>query len=368
MFGSTRTTRCRSSHDATSRAALNGRHPLEDHEEGLLADHVDCSSSSPAGPCETGHRTPGQALRRRRHKGNRKPSERPAARRRSFFAIRSRSHVQRDEPVRLSAGVPGEAQRTGQVVLVVGGERLPLELTVPAGPVTVEQLLPILRGLSSLFSDAARPARGRGPPDLLPRRLRRLLPPARPACRRAKRAPSPASSTRMPEPRRSVIRGRFEEALEEARSRGPARPYGHSHARGALRAGEGLFPAGHRLPLPRGRILLDPSRPADGLPRVSRHLAGRKLPHAAGRQDREGDARGRSPARPRAGRGRRLGGADPRAALPRRDGRAGHEPRGTGHPARGYWQACPARETAPRPLDAARPRLRGSLARAMVGP
>ena len=31
--------------------------------------------------------------------------------------------------VRLSAGVPGEPVRTGQVVLVVGGERLPLELT-----------------------------------------------------------------------------------------------------------------------------------------------------------------------------------------------------------------------------------------------
>jgi len=47
--------------------------------------------------------------------------------------------------VRLSAVTPGEAQQTGRVVLVVDGERLPLELTVPARPVTVEQLLPILR-------------------------------------------------------------------------------------------------------------------------------------------------------------------------------------------------------------------------------
>jgi hypothetical protein len=67
--------------------------------------------------------------------------------------------------VRLSAGVPGAPVRNGRVVLVVGGEQLPLELCVPAGPVTVETLLPILRGLSSLFSDRAARRTGaqRGP-------------------------------------------------------------------------------------------------------------------------------------------------------------------------------------------------------------
>ena len=62
---------------------------------------------------------------------------------------------QQSPVVRLSAGVPGEPVRNGRVVLVVGGEQLPLELSVPAGPVTVETLLPILRGLSSVFSDRA---------------------------------------------------------------------------------------------------------------------------------------------------------------------------------------------------------------------
>jgi len=117
--------------------------------------------------------------------------------------------------VRLSAGMPGEAQRTGQVVLVVGGERLPLEFTVPARPVTIEQLLPILRGLSSLFSArgavrseaAGRPISCRAGCGACCRQLVPLSPSEAGALARLVDA--------LPEPRRGQIRGRFEEALQK---------------------------------------------------------------------------------------------------------------------------------------------------------
>ena len=120
-----------------------------------------------------------------------------------------------DEPVRLSAGAPGDRLRTGQVVLRVGGERVPLELTVPTGLVPVEKLLPILRGLSSLFAERATAqlrAEGR---EISCRAgcgacCRQLVP----------LSPSEARALArlvdgMPEPRRSLIRGRFEEALRK---------------------------------------------------------------------------------------------------------------------------------------------------------
>lgn len=116
--------------------------------------------------------------------------------------------------VRLSAGMPGEPVRTGQVVLVVGGERLPLELSVPAGPVTVETLLPILRGLSSLFTDraiarveaAGRPISCRAGCGACCRHLVALAPSEARAVARLVDA--------MPEPRRTVVRRRFDAALQ----------------------------------------------------------------------------------------------------------------------------------------------------------
>ena len=117
--------------------------------------------------------------------------------------------------VRLSAVTPGEAQQTGRVVLVVGGERLPLELTVPTGPVTIEKLLPILRGLSSLFSArgavrseaAGRPISCRAGCGACCRQLVPLSPSEAGALARLVDA--------LPEPRRGQIRGRFEEALQK---------------------------------------------------------------------------------------------------------------------------------------------------------
>jgi hypothetical protein len=101
-----------------------------------------------------------------------------------------------DEPVRLSAGGPGEGLQTGRVVLRIKGERLPLELTVPKRPVTVETLAADPARLQQPVLRARRRAqRGRGRTDLLP------LPAAVPAAasssalRPARRARSPAWST-----------------------------------------------------------------------------------------------------------------------------------------------------------------------------
>jgi Fe-S-cluster containining protein len=119
----------------------------------------------------------------------------------------------RDDPVRLSAGTPDERLQTGRVVLVVGGERVPLELTVPAALVSVERLLPILRGLSSLFAERAtnqlEAERGavscRAGCGACCRQLVPLAPSEARALARLVDA--------LPEPRRSLIRGRFESAL-----------------------------------------------------------------------------------------------------------------------------------------------------------
>ncbi len=119
-----------------------------------------------------------------------------------------------NEPVRFSAGTPSDKLQTGRVVLRVGGERVPLEFAVPAGPATVEQLLPILRGLSSLFAERAtnqleaegRAISCRAGCGACCRQLVPLAPSEARALARLVDA--------LPEPRRSLIRGRFESALE----------------------------------------------------------------------------------------------------------------------------------------------------------
>jgi Fe-S-cluster containining protein len=115
--------------------------------------------------------------------------------------------------VRLSAGIPGETLQTGRAVLVVNGRRLPLELAVPTRPVTVEELLPILRGLSSLFAERGA-ALSEADGKTIPCRAGcaaccRLLVPLAPSEARA----IARLVDSMPEPRRSAIRTRFDDAL-----------------------------------------------------------------------------------------------------------------------------------------------------------
>ncbi len=125
-----------------------------------------------------------------------------------------------DDPVRLSAGTPGERLQTGRVVLVVAGERVPLELTVPSAPTSVEALLPILRGLSSLFAERATGQRETEGRAISCRAgcgacCRQLVPLAPSEARALARLVDA-----LPEPRRSVIRGRFDDGLARLEAAG----------------------------------------------------------------------------------------------------------------------------------------------------
>lgn len=120
-----------------------------------------------------------------------------------------------DAVVRLSADLSARgATATGRVVLEVGGERIPVEMTVPAGPVAVEDVLPILHGLSSLFATRAT-ARAEADGREISCRAGcgaccRQLVPVAPAEARALARLVEA----LPEPRRERVRRRFDAALD----------------------------------------------------------------------------------------------------------------------------------------------------------
>lgn len=120
-----------------------------------------------------------------------------------------------DAVVRLSAAMSaGGATAIGRVVLEVGEERIPVEMTVPAGPIAVEDVLPILHGLSSLFATRAT-ARAEAEGREISCRAGcgaccRQLVPIAPAEARALARLVEA----MPEPRRERVRRRFDAALD----------------------------------------------------------------------------------------------------------------------------------------------------------
>jgi len=115
---------------------------------------------------------------------------------------------------RLSAGGPEQGpQVTGKATLVIGGEPVAFELTVPAGPVAVEDVLPILQGLSSLFAQRAA-ARAETAGRSISCKAGcgaccRQLVPIAPAEARALAGLVEA----MPEPRRTQVRDRFAAAV-----------------------------------------------------------------------------------------------------------------------------------------------------------
>jgi len=117
-------------------------------------------------------------------------------------------------PVRLAAGSPErEALIAGRVVVVIDEEPVELELIVQAGPVSMDEALPIFQGLSDLFV-----ARGVAKAEAEGRRVscragcgaccRQLVPISEPEARGLARLVE-----EMPEPRRSQVRARFEAAL-----------------------------------------------------------------------------------------------------------------------------------------------------------
>lgn len=123
--------------------------------------------------------------------------------------------------VHLSAPPVGDRERTtGRVTLDIGGERIPVEMTVPAGPVAVEDVLPVLQGLSSLFAARAE-ARAAAEGRTVSCRAGcgaccRQMVPVAPAEARALARRVEA----MPEPRQSEVRRRFDRALETLNAAG----------------------------------------------------------------------------------------------------------------------------------------------------
>ena len=117
--------------------------------------------------------------------------------------------------VRLSAGDPAHGPlAAGKVTLVIGGEPVAFELTAPAGPVAVEDVLPILQGLSSLLAERAA-TRAAAEGRAVSCRAgcgaccRQLVPVA------AAEARALARLVRsLPEPRQTMVRARFAAALE----------------------------------------------------------------------------------------------------------------------------------------------------------
>jgi Fe-S-cluster containining protein len=119
-----------------------------------------------------------------------------------------------DAVVRLSAGDPErEALAAGRVSVVISGEPVEVQLVVQAGPVAVEQVLPIFQGLSNLFVDRA-VARAEAEGRTVSCRAgcgaccRQLVPVAEAEARALAHLVDA-----MPEPRQAHVRRRFDEAL-----------------------------------------------------------------------------------------------------------------------------------------------------------
>jgi len=122
-----------------------------------------------------------------------------------------------DEPlelVRLSAGGPDDTLIRGKAVLVISGEPIDVELAAPDGLVAVEDVLPILHGLSSHFAErAATAARAQGR-SISCRAgcgacCRQLVPVAGAEARALARLVEA-----MPQPRQSEVRRRFDAAID----------------------------------------------------------------------------------------------------------------------------------------------------------
>ncbi|MDP1737014.1 MAG: YkgJ family cysteine cluster protein [Caulobacter sp.] len=116
---------------------------------------------------------------------------------------------------RLSAGDPAQGPlAAGKVTLVMGGEPVAFELTVPAGPVAVEEVLPIFQGLSSLFAERAATRAALEGRTVSCRAgcgacCRQLVPIAAAEARALARV-----VRSLPEPRQTVVRERFAAAVE----------------------------------------------------------------------------------------------------------------------------------------------------------
>ena len=165
--------------------------------------------------------------------------------------------------IRLSVGdLDRDDLVTGQVVLVLGGEPVRFELTAPAGVATVQEVLPVLQGLSSALAERAEAkaqAEGRAVS-------------CRAGCGACCRQLVPISSSEaralarlvdaMPEPRRGRIRRRFEEALESLNAGGVLERLVAAREKGRAELGMDYFRLGVACPfLEAESCSIHPDRP-----------------------------------------------------------------------------------------------------------
>ncbi len=119
-----------------------------------------------------------------------------------------------EDVIRLAAGDPERDDLvTGKVVLVLSGEPVHLELTIPSGQISVQALLPIVQGLSSLMAErASRRLEAQGKSVSCRAGCgaccRQLVPISAPEARALGDLVSA-----MPEPRQTQVRQRFADAL-----------------------------------------------------------------------------------------------------------------------------------------------------------
>jgi Fe-S-cluster containining protein len=125
-----------------------------------------------------------------------------------------------DPPILLSAPPPaGEAVLEGDIVLNIGGEAAAFHLEVPDGPTPLEALLPVFQGLSNELTRRASDKAAAAGEAVSCRAgcaacCRQAIPVAEAEARRYA-----AMVDAMPEPRRTAVRARFDEAerrLEDA--------------------------------------------------------------------------------------------------------------------------------------------------------
>ena len=192
---------------------------------------------------------------------------------------------------------------TATLRLTVGELRIVHPITVPSGPVPATEVVPALQGLVNAVVEAAE-RRSEGAGQTISCRkgcgacCRQLVPVSRTEGERLLQLVEA-----MPGERQETLRARF--AAAEAAIDGAGLKERGGRSDRELSAG--LLRASPSLPVPRGGELLDPSRAAAGLPRVSRHLAGRALRRAgAGRRDAGRGAQGLDGRARPAGRERRL--------------------------------------------------------------
>ncbi len=123
--------------------------------------------------------------------------------------------------IKMSAGNPLRSDMvTGSIVLKIANEPQAFQITLPGGPCTIKELLPIMRSFGSLMSDRGEAAEAK--------RGRKVS--CRPHCGACCRQLVPISHDEaiavaelvesMPEPRRSTIRQRFADAIEKVKAAG----------------------------------------------------------------------------------------------------------------------------------------------------